>query len=285
MQEIAPHIFIETAYPGVTLGAISWPHGLILVDSPYRPDDVRVWRTSLLNMSGGIDRILVNLDAHFDRTLGTRLMECTVCGHDRMAQIFRDRPMTFKAQALESGAEWELTNVLGSIRWAPPEITFSDQLNVFWDGNPMHLVHRPGPTEEAIWLDLPNEKVVFVGDCVTPNMPPFLANAEISAWLQLLIRLLAPEYQGYTIISGRGGMVNHTDIQGQYDYLSNVSEILTRAIEAHSGVDELDSALPGLLEPFEIPAEKVELYLARLKWGLQHYYIAHSRTRNPITYE
>jgi len=65
MQEIAPHIFIETAYPGVTLGAISWPHGLILVDSPYRTDDVRVWRTSLLNMSGGIDRILVNLDAHF----------------------------------------------------------------------------------------------------------------------------------------------------------------------------------------------------------------------------
>jgi len=28
MQEIAPHIFIETAYPGVTLGAIVVAHGL-----------------------------------------------------------------------------------------------------------------------------------------------------------------------------------------------------------------------------------------------------------------
>ena len=29
MQEIANHVFIETQYPGVTLGAIGRKHGLI----------------------------------------------------------------------------------------------------------------------------------------------------------------------------------------------------------------------------------------------------------------
>ncbi|MEN6570356.1 MAG: hypothetical protein ABFD24_00770 [Anaerolineaceae bacterium] len=285
MQEIAPHTFIETAYPGVTLGAISWPHGLILVDAPYRPDDVRLWRSTLLNMSGGVDRILVNLDAHFDRTLGTRLMECTVCGQEKMVQIFHDRPMTFKSQAVESGAEWELTNGLGSIRWSPPEISFSNSLNIYWDGNPMHLLHHPGPAPEAIWLELPNESVVFVGDCVTPNFPPFLANAELSEWMALLVRLLAPEFQNYTVVSGRGGVVTREDIQKQYDYLALVHDIVMKALEARSGVEELENALPALLAPFDIPAEKSELCRTRLKWGLQHYYANHSRSKNPVTYE
>ena len=50
MQELAPHIFIETAYPGVTLGAINFPHGLIMIDAPLRPDDIRLWRATLFNI-------------------------------------------------------------------------------------------------------------------------------------------------------------------------------------------------------------------------------------------
>ena len=285
MQEIAPQVYLETSYPGVTLGAISWPHGLILVDAPYRPDDVRMWRATLLNMSGGVDRLLVNLDAHFDRTLGTRMMECTVCGHEKMAQILRDRPVTFKTQASESGAEWEMTNGLGSVRWAPPEITFSERLNIFWDGNPMHLEHHPGPAHEAIWIDLPNEKVVFVGDAVTPGFPPFLANAYLPQWLAALDLLLSPEYQNYSVVSGRRGVIFRDDILRQADYLRSVSHLLSEAVESRSGVDELEAAVPGLLKPFDIPAEKADLYATRLKWGLQHYYSAHVRPKNPITYE
>jgi len=115
MQEISEHVYIERAYPGVTLGAINWPHGLILIDSPFRPEDVRAWRASLLNLGGGVERLLVNLDVHADRKLGARAMECTVVGHEKMAHVFRNRPVTFKAQGNETGAEWEQYNGLGSI--------------------------------------------------------------------------------------------------------------------------------------------------------------------------
>lgn len=136
MQEIAPHIFIETGFPGVTLGAINWAHGLVLIDAPFRIEDTRSWRSTLLNLGGGVDRLLVNLDAHFDRTLGTRAMECSVAGHEKLAQVFRNRPISFKTQGTETGAEWEQYNGLGSIRWAPPEITFTQQLDIFWEESP-----------------------------------------------------------------------------------------------------------------------------------------------------
>jgi 3-hydroxyisobutyrate dehydrogenase-like beta-hydroxyacid dehydrogenase len=88
MQEIAAHVFIETAYPGVTLAALNTPHGLILVDAPLRGEDTRSWRATLLNMGGGVERLLVNLDAHFDRTLGARAMDCTVVAHEKFRRSF-----------------------------------------------------------------------------------------------------------------------------------------------------------------------------------------------------
>jgi len=280
MQEIASHIFIETGYPGVTLGAIAWPHGLILVDAPFRPDDVRLWRTTLLNMSGGVDRILVNLDAHFDRTLGTRQMECTVCGHEKMVQVFRDRPVTFKTQTIETGSEWELYNALGAVRWAPPEITFSDSMNLFWDGNPMILEYHPGPSPEAIWLKLPGEKIVFVGDTVIPNAPPFLFCATISEWLAALNLLLSPEYNGYTVISGRNGVVTVNDIQRQAAFLQTADGLIQRAMDDKTPPDELEKFIPNLLNQFEIPAGKREHYWMRLKYGLQHYLASHAKLRS-----
>jgi hypothetical protein len=69
-------------------GQITCPHGLVLIDSPFRPEDARSWRSTLLNLSGGVDRLLVNLDSHLDRTLGVRAMECTVVGHEVYGRSF-----------------------------------------------------------------------------------------------------------------------------------------------------------------------------------------------------
>ena len=150
MQEIAAHVFIETAYPGVTLAALNTPHGLILIDAPLRGEDTRSWRATLLNLGGGVERLLVNLDAHFDRTLGARAMDCTVVAHEKVSQIFRNRPVTFKTQGSETGAEWELYSNLGSIRWAPPEITFTDEMVIHWGGSPIRLESRPGVSHGAL---------------------------------------------------------------------------------------------------------------------------------------
>ena len=95
MQEITSNIFIEEQFPGVTLGAIVTPRGLIQIDAPPSPEDARSWRASLMNLGGGIDRALINMDAHPDRTLGARAMDCTVIAQEKTANIFRTRPSTF----------------------------------------------------------------------------------------------------------------------------------------------------------------------------------------------
>ncbi len=92
MQEIANNIFIETQYPGVTLGAIGRKHGLVLIDAPFRQDDARSWRSALLNLGGGITNIMIQLDAHMDRTMGAKAMECTILSHAEAASCISKPP-------------------------------------------------------------------------------------------------------------------------------------------------------------------------------------------------
>ncbi len=275
MQELAHHVYIETVYPGVTLGAINWSHGLILIDPPIRPEDARSWRSSLLNLGGGVDRMLVNLDTHFDRTLGARAMDCMIVGHEKMAEVFRNRPVTFKTQGNETGAEWELHNGLGSIRWVVPEITFSEQMVIHWDESPLQLEYHPGPAIGSIWAVLPEQHIVFVGDTVVSNQPPFYATADLPAWMDSVRLLLTPEYQDYLIISGRGGPVAQQQVRRQLHHLEKAYQHVSRLAEQKATASETESLVSTLLSDFEVPPERSAQYRQRLQYGLYHYYVRH----------
>jgi glyoxylase-like metal-dependent hydrolase (beta-lactamase superfamily II) len=275
MEEISEHVYIETGYPGVTLAAINWPHGLILIDSPLRPDDARSWRSALLNLGGGVDRILINLDAHVDRTLGTRAMECSVVAHENMAQVFRNRPVTFKAQGSETGADWELYNGLGSIRWSPPDITFTETFQIHWNNSPMVLEYHPGPAIGAIWAVIPDHKLVFVGDAVLPGQPPFLASADIPVWIQTLELLSSPTYQNYLIINGRTGLITQKHVRQQIDFLVKAQQKVEALAKSKETVETTVDLVPDLLKEFNFTADRRWQYTNRLKWGLAHYYTRH----------
>ena len=275
MQELAHHVYIETGYAGVTLGAINWSHGLVLLDSPFRAEDARSWRSALLNLGGGVDRLLVNLDAHFDRTLGVRAMDCTVVGHEKMAEVFRNRPISFKTQGNETGAEWELYNGLGSIRWVPPEITFNERLLIHWDENPLSLETHPGPSTGAIWAVLPDQRIAFVGDALVPDQPPFLISANLPLWINTLKPLLTPAYQDYLLVSGRNGLVAHQQVRRQIAYLEKVHHILEKLAGQKAPAGETDSLVSTLIKDFDIPHQREIQYRQRLQYGLHHYYIRH----------
>ena len=272
MQEIAPHVYIETGYIGVTLGAINWPHGLILIDCPFRPEDARSWRSALLNLGGGVDRMMVTLDGHHDRTIGSRAMECTVVAHQDVANLFRARSSTFKTNPSGTGAEWELYSSLGTIRWVLPEISFSEKLLIYWDDTPISLEHRPGSAEGAIWAVLPKQNIVFLGDAVMSSQPPFLETADIPLWIDSLQELLSEEYQNYLLVSGREGLVTHNDVRSQISLLAKINRLLESLLSENAMPDETNSLVPKLMDDFEFSIEREIIYQQRLSYGLKSYY-------------
>ncbi|MEJ5225862.1 MAG: MBL fold metallo-hydrolase [Anaerolineales bacterium] len=275
MQELAPNVYIEDSYPGVTLGAINLPHGLIQIDAPPSPDDSRTWRATLLNLGGGVERVLINLDAHPDRTLGARAMDCAIIAHERTAAIFRSRPNTFKTQGEETGADWEQVAGLGSIRWAPPEITFTQQLLIEWSEVRVVLEHHPGPGSGAIWVVLPGHDIVFVGDLVVKAQPPFFASADLAQWKESLEVLMSDAFAGYTVVSGRGGVVTAQHIRSQYELIGQVQQELQQLAAQKAALDSVDAYAQKLAASFKAPPGRQSQYTQRLRYGLTHYYKRH----------
>jgi len=285
MEAIAKNVYIDDRFLGVTLGVISQPRGLIQIDAPPSPEDGRSWRAAMMGMGNGPERVLINLDAHPDRTLGVRAMDCTVIAHEKTAQAFRNRPNTFKAQGDETGANWEAIPGLGSVRWAPPEISFLDQLTLHWSNTPILLESHPGPTPGAIWVILPSEKVVFVGDAVLKNQPPFLAHADLPAWIEMLKMLLEPEYKGFTIVSGRGGVVTPQVVRHQIEVLKRIYDRVEKIGKKKTTANVTDKIADQLLKGFRAPAARQKQYAHRLRYGLHYYYVRHYQPPSRLTLE
>lgn len=274
MQQIDHGIYYENAYSGVTLGSIISSHGMIMIDAPLRAEDGRAWRNTLLNLGSNANRLLVNLDAHPDRTLGSRVMECTIIAHQKTAQVFRGRPSIFKGQNSDSGSEWETYDDAVGTRWAMPDITFSDRLFLHWGTPEIILEHHPGPTPGAIWVIVPSSRVVFVGDAVLAEQPPFLASADLPEWLGSLEALQAA-YQNYTIISGRGGPVPFQAVYTQYEHLKHILKLLEKTARRDMPPESTETMIPALLADLSYPTNMEEQYAQRLRHGLAQYFAHH----------
>ncbi len=274
MQQIEKNIFISNTYPGVTLGALALPYGVLMIDAPPHPDHGRSWQASLRNQ-GGVSRMLVNMDSHIDRTLGVRVLDCPVIAHEKTNVELDTRPAIFKGQTLETGAEWEICEGLSGLRWTKPTVTFTDQMMLEWGDYTVILEHHAGPNPGAIWLIVPEASVVFVGDTVVVNQPPFLENANLNDWINALDILLTPAFKNHLIVSGRSGLINVQNVRDQRSFLKEIQKKLEKLHEKNSLPTATESLIPTLLSHLEFPADRTEQYTQRLRYGLHHYYKQH----------
>jgi glyoxylase-like metal-dependent hydrolase (beta-lactamase superfamily II) len=276
MKEIAKDVFVETSFPGVILGAVRLEQGLILIDAPLYSRDAQPWRSSLSKSGSSSERLLVLLDEHLDRSIGARAMKCVTVTHERTAQVLGNRPANAKPVSVKTGALWETLEDLGTIHGSQPEITFTHSMNINWGEEPVVLEYHAGPSRGAIWVILPAARIIFMGDCVLSNQPPFLASANLDTWLDSLALIRSAKYRDYILISGRSGMVTQEEAKNQTALLKRI----------HSGLEKLahHKAEPGATENFALELLKdfsarnrkeEDMFKARLLWGLQQLYSNH----------
>ncbi|MCB2209425.1 hypothetical protein KQH62_00905 [bacterium] len=277
MEEIRKQVFIEDGYPGVVLGAVCSKRGIFIVDAPFRTVDQDHWRRALSRLDGDIgkDKMLLMLDTHIDRTLGVRAMESVLVGQENSVTIMENRPTAARSQEIDAGADWEPFDLPPNIRWVLPELTFSQSLSIYWGEIPLLLEHHPGAHIAGSWLKLENEKVVFVGDSVVIHQPPFLAFADLDAWVADFDLLLSDEYKGYKIISGRNGIVRPRSIEKAKDTLLSIKQAVEDVGARGAKIEDLLAEVPSLLKPLRFNSNLTQLYHNRLSWGLEHYYKQH----------
>jgi glyoxylase-like metal-dependent hydrolase (beta-lactamase superfamily II) len=160
-----------------------------------------------------------------------------------------------------------------------------DQLTLHWSDTPIILESHTGPTPGAIWVILPDEKIVFVGDAVLKSQPPFLAHADLPSWIETLKILQEPEYKGFTIVSGRGGVVTSQAVRNQIEVLKRINEKVEKIGKKKTTANVTDKLADQLLKSFRAPAARQKQYSHRLRYGLHHYYLRHYQPSSRLSVE
>ena len=272
MQRIAKDILVETKFPGVTVGAILGPDGIICIDAPTHPADARAWRQQLEQTVGKPIRFVVNLDHHRDRTLGNQWLEAPVVAHELVYERARLLPEFYRSLPTEVGADSEAVTDLTGLRVSVPQVTFSDRLTLVAGDREVHLVHRPGVAPGAIWAEIPAQGVVFTGDAVTHKVPPVLQEADLDAWLDALAELRKKRSAGRIIVPGRGSVTDKDGVKPTEDFLKTARRKVEALVRAKKPRAELDALAHDLLGKPAGAADLRALYLRRIRAGLEHLY-------------
>jgi len=276
MKEITPDILIETEYEGVTVGVIRTPEGICMIDFPLLKKDIQAWHTICTRSGVGPKRISVLLDAHPDRAGGFKDNKNPIITHAHTEKTLRGRPSITKMQGMETGNIWELIPEIAALDWPKPEITFSKTLSISWQENPIIIENHPGPTPGALWVDIPDHKVLFVGDAITSRQPPFLFSADISPWIENLESLKKARYKDYTIISGRNGLVSSDDIRFSLRFLKKALRAFERLDDHKADLTKVQKTAISYMKDFKSKNKsEEEIFRNRLSYGFSKYYINH----------
>jgi len=266
MQKIIPKVFLENKYIGVNLGLVVTGNGLLLVDSPLHTEDVKDWRKVVIER--GRPKFLAMLDSHPDRVLGSRTLKIPAIAQEQTLKTIREWADTFKGNAHPIGAEADQLKRITGVNNASPEITFSERMVIHMGGKEIVFLHRPGPRPGSMWMVIPDLSVVFVGDTVTIDEPPYVGVAAIEEWLYRLDELRGSDMKSYTLISSYGGRINRKDINNMARFLRKVQSRVEKLEKGKNRNEEIERFAIDLIGDFSIRSMREDLVLKRLKTGL-----------------
>ena len=274
MHEIKPGIYYEDSYPGPTIGAILLPRGMIFIDAPLRPEDGHRWKTTLLNRSQGtIHKLAVCLDDHPDRTIGAKSLDCPILIHKDAATGLQEPNTVFRPQFTESGSQWEKYPETSGMQWMVPDITFTEKIQLHWSDEEVLVEHHPGPRPGASWVIIPSHKVMFIGDAVVDNGPPFLSKAHLPTWIDTLDVLLRARFRDYEMISGRGGPITQDHIRELKKAFRKIYRRIDKLASRRASAEDIKNQAEKFLDDFNFLKRDRESFLQRLQHGFTQYYL------------
>lgn len=270
MRSVASGVFLESKFPGVSVGAVASRGRLLLIDAPIRVEDAREWVSQLSEK--GRPRSVALLDHHPDRVLGARGLDLPILAHDQTRLVMSAWPDTFKGGARPIGAEADRLKRISGVSKAVPDLTFSDEMSLHLEGREIVLLHRPGPTVGAIWVVVPDAKVVFLGDAVCLDEPAYVGDADLDAWRDTLQQAARGPYKGYTLISSRDGLIERRALGQMGAWLGRVEERLRKLKPRPDLAEATGSLASALLRSYKIPSTRREHAHLRLQVGLERLY-------------
>lgn len=274
MEQLRDGIFVETAYNGVNVAAVSTTYGMIALDAPSLPRHARDWATRLHRMNHHAIRFTVLTDCHGDRIMNTRWFNAPIITHQATAEKLVGYDKRFPQPLLDSliARYPDASRDLSSSSVERPSVTFDQKLSLVENGRMVQLLFAPGPTPGNILVYLPEDKILFTGDVVCTQAPLPCPEGGYQQWLQTLywLRGWAPEIT--CLIPGRGTVGDLGSIELLIAFLQTMWQCLQTHITEGRPREETAVYIPSLLSSFPLADVPTDWAQKQLKHSLDRLY-------------
>lgn len=276
MKEIAPDVYVSTAYPYVNVACVVGPEGVVALDAPTLPEDALDWRDEIESLTGKSIVYTALTDAHPHRLLCAGLLDAPVVASDVAYQVAAERTHGFWRNVIRrlSRHHPEQEHALREVEPVLPEIQFGDTITLHKGGTDVTLRRIDGAAPGSTWADLRAQGVLFVGDTLVVGVPPVMdENPDTKAWLDTLTHLRRPRYSETTFVPGRGPVSD----QGATEDLSEYIRVARRRMRSlhrqqEPAKDPADS-VPELLSLFSLSEDERHRLQRRVRNGLKRVYV------------
>ncbi len=278
MEKLSPNIYVETGYRGSTVGAIVTPTGVICVDTPLLPAEARHWRQQIAQLTSLPILYTIYTDGHRDRVLGHQWLGGQVVAHEATWERMRSYSDALRQQVVEflshHGAPDAAVEIAQHLQLGLPQFTLSNQSTLTLHAAAPQVTVRPvgGANPGSLWVELPDQGVVFVGDLVTLNTHPFMSESHTATWLDRLAELRDPDYFATKIVPGRGSGFRRQDTQKVADYLGDMRAEVAKIVGDRRAKLDPAALLPLFMGRFPIAPGEHERVQRRIRTGLERVY-------------
>jgi cyclase len=255
IQEIGHNIVVETEFHGAVVGFVITDEGVILIDTPSLPDDARLWLSEIRRRTDRRIIYIINTDHHRGHILGNQYFpSATVIAHEFAWKNMRSYGDSFRIRLLnryrermpEAVEEWQqhLDIVL-------PKITYTDRTILFKGDKEIHLIPVGGHTQATTVVYLPKDRILFAGDLVVTDRPPFLSQSDTKQWLEALTYLRKLRYD--VLVPGHGELCGKEATERMSEFLRLVRRRVRGAYRSGLSKAATTRSLQYLLNEWPIP--------------------------------
>jgi cyclase len=274
VNELAPGVFVETSFRRVNVGAILTDQGYVLIDTPPYPDDARRWREMLLAEADAPLLAIVNTDCHRDRIIGNYWFDPhVIVAHDNAIAEMRSFPSSYLETAIDALAHTDgQRDIFAGVRLRLPGIGFNHRIQLRYGTWTIPLLAMPGPTAGSLWVHLPDQRIVFVGDSISVDAHPYISSPTTKQWLESLTALRRARFAADQVVPGRGPLVDKSATEPISNYLRLARRRVYSLYRTGRPRADTSTLIPELLELFPYNEADIDRVQRRIKSGLDRIY-------------
>ncbi|HNT74655.1 MAG TPA: hypothetical protein PKH77_06525 [Anaerolineae bacterium] len=244
MQEIAPGILVETAYPPYNVALIAADHMAVAIDWPLRPSHAQQWLRAAQSAVGPL-RYVILTDAGPERQVAAAQCGLSLIASTATRDVMMAHDEHSWRELLQEVAAQCPEEALDIHKLTPPHImlTFDRVLRLYRRAAVLHLEAAPGAAPGALWAALPEHKLLFAGDSVALSEPPPLGGVpDFLAWLEALTQL-ENRPQVYQVVPGRGtASILKGEVERQCEFLRTLRHTARRLAHSKGGQSYMQPA-------------------------------------------